>query len=74
MLHPKADLQGSKFSVADFRLTGPYLVEKAILNSKNLVRKIGTDKTDETQILNRIHLPPLLPKETINEMQTASLE
>ena len=45
ILKPKADYQGSKIAFTEFRLIGPYIVEKVLPNNNYLVRKIGTNKT-----------------------------
>ena len=38
VLQPKADHQGSKFSLTEFRWIGPYIVEKVLPNNNYLVR------------------------------------
>ena len=53
ILQPKADHQGLKVPLRDFRWIGPYLVEKVIPNKNYIVRKLNTNKT---QILHRIRL------------------
>ena len=45
ILQPKADHQGSKIPLTDFRWIGPYIIEKVLPNNNYLVRKIGTNKT-----------------------------
>ena len=49
-LQPKADHQGSKIHLADFRWIGPYIIEKVLPNNFYLVRKNGTNRM---QILHR---------------------
>ena len=53
ILQTKADNQGSKIPLSDFRWIGPYLVEKILPNNNYIVRKLNTNKT---QILHRIRL------------------
>ena len=53
ILQPKADNQGPKISLRDFRWIGPCLVEKVLPNNNYIVRKLDTNKT---QILHRIRL------------------
>ena len=53
ILLPKADHQGSKLQVRDFRWIHPYLVEKILPNNNDIFRKL---KTNKTQILHRIRL------------------
>ena len=59
ILQPKADHQGTKIPSRDFRLIGPYLVEKVLPNNNYIVRKINTNKT---QILHRIRLRKYNPE------------
>ena len=61
ILQPKADHQGSKILVTDFRWIGPYIVEKVLPNKNYVVRKIGTNKT---QILYRMKLRQFTPRQT----------
>ena len=60
ILQPKADHQGSKIPSTDFRWIGPYIVENVLPNNKNVVRKIGTNKT---QILHRMRLRQFTPRQ-----------
>ena len=53
VLQPKTDHQGSKFQFTEFRWMGPYVFEKVFPNNKNLVHKIGTNKT---QVLHRMQM------------------
>ena len=62
ILQPKADHQGSKIPLADFRWIGPYIVEKVLRNNNYVVRKIGTNKT---QILHRMRLRQFTPRQPI---------
>ena len=50
VLQPKADTQGSKIPVRDFRWTGPFVVQKVLPNKNYIVRRLNTKKT---QILHR---------------------
>ena len=43
-LQPEPNHQGSKINFTDFRWIGPYIVDKASLNNKYLVRKVGRTK------------------------------
>ena len=60
ILQPKADHQGSKIPITEFRCMGPYIVEKVIPNNNYLVRKIGTDKT---QVLHRMRMRQFTPRQ-----------
>ena len=62
ILQPKADHQGSKIPLTDFRWIGPYIIEKVLPNNNYLVRKIGTNKT---QILHRMRLRQFKPRHPI---------
>ena len=70
ILQPKADLQGSKIPIRDFRWIGPYVVEKLLPNNNYIVRKLNTNKT---QILHRIRLrkynPEKPPEDNYSEAQ-----
>ena len=70
ILQPKADHQGSKIPFRDFRLVGPYIVEKVLPNNNYIVRKLNTNKT---QILHRIRLrkydPEKPPEDNYQEAQ-----
>ena len=59
ILQPKADHQGSKIPLRDFRWIGPYLVEKVLPNNNYIVRKLNTNNT---QILHRIRLRKYNPE------------
>ena len=59
ILQPKADHQGSKLPVRDFRGIGPNLVEKVLPNNNYILRKL---KTNKTQILHRIRLRKYNPE------------
>ena len=60
IFQPKADHQGSKNPFTEFRWIGPYIFEKALPNNKNLVRKIGTNKT---QVLHRMRMRQFTPRQ-----------
>ena len=64
VLQPKADHQGPKTAIRDFRWTGPYLVEKILSNKNYIVRKINTNKT---QILHRIRLRKYNPEKPLED-------
>ena len=65
ILQPKADHQGSKIAFTDFCWIGPYIIEKVLPNNNYLVRKIGTNKT---QILHRMRLRQLTPRQPIPDI------
>ena len=67
----KADRQGSIIPFTDFHWTGPYIVEKVLAKNNYLVRNDGTH---ETQVLHRMQLRPLTPREPIPDVQTTSQE
>ena len=45
---------------------GPYITEKVLPNKNNLVRKIGTNKT---QVLHRMRLRQFTPRQPIPDIQ-----
>ena len=69
ILQPKAEHQGSKIPIRDFRWIGPYLVEKVLPNNY-IVRIL---RTNQTQILHRIRLrnynPTKPPEDNYQEAQ-----
>ena len=69
VLQPKVDRQGSKILFTDFRWIRPHIVEKALSNNNYWVRKITTNKT---QILHRMRLQLLKPRQLIPDVQTTS--
>ena len=71
VLQLKAETQGSKIPFTDFRWMGPYIFERALPKNKHLVQKIGTNKT---QVLHRMRLHLLTPKQPIPDVQTTSQE
>ena len=71
ILQPKADHQGSKIPFTDFRWIGPYIIEKVLPNNNNVVRKIGTIKT---QILHRMRLGQFTPRQTIPDIPVTPCE
>ena len=71
VLQPKAEHQGSKILFTEFLRIGPYIVEKALPNNKYLVRKLGTNKT---QVLHRMRLRLLTPRQPMPDGQTTSHE
>ena len=71
VLQPKAHYQGSKILLTEFWWIGPEIIEKVLPNNDDLVRKIGTNKT---QVLHRMrmgrftpHQPPADVRITPNE-------
>ena len=64
-LQPKADLQGSIIPSTDFLWIKPYIVEKLLPSNNYLVRKIGTNRA---QILHRIRLRQLTPRQPIPDI------
>ena len=65
ILQPKAEHQGSKIPLTDFRWTRPFTIEKLLPNNNYLVRKIGTNKT---QILHRMRLRQFKPRQPIPDI------
>ena len=68
VLQPKADYQGSRFPLTEFRWIGPYIIEKVLPNNNYLVREIGINRT---QVLHRMrmrqfttHQPPAYIRST----------
>ena len=59
ILNPKADTQATKIPSREFRLCGPYKVEKVLPNNNYLVRRLGTNKT---QLLHRTRLRKFTPQ------------
>ena len=47
---PNADHQGSKVAFRDFRMIGPYVIEKLLLDKKYAVSQL---KTNKTEVLHR---------------------
>ena len=66
---PEAYHQGSEIPITDFRCIGPYIVEKALPNNNHLVRRLGTNKTED---FNRMKLRLFTPKQPIPDVQTTS--
>ena len=62
VLESKADHQGSEIPFTEFRWIGSYIVEKALPNNNNLVRKLGMNKT---QVLHRTRLRLFTPRQPI---------
>ena len=65
ILQPKADHEMSKNPFTHFRWIGPYIIEKLLPNNIFLVRKSGTNKT---QILHRMRLRQLTPRQPIPDI------
>ena len=62
---------GEKTKFTDFHWTGLNVVEIALSNKKQMVRKIGTDKK---QIFHRMRVRPFTPRERERDVQTTSKE
>ena len=60
ILQLKADHQGSKIPLTEFRWVGPYIIEKVLPNNNYLVRKNGTKKT---QVLHRMRMRQFTPRQ-----------
>ena len=71
ILQPKADHQRSKIPFTDFRLIGPYIIEKVLPNNNYLVRKIGTNKT---QILHRMRLRQFTSRQLLSDIPVTQRE
>ena len=71
ILQPKADHQGSKIPFTDFRWIGPYIIEKVLPNNNYLVRKIGTNKT---QNLHRMRLRQFPPRQPLPDVPVTQRE
>ena len=66
ILQPLADHQGSKIPFREYRLTGPYIVEKVLPNENCIVRKLNSNKT---QILHRIRLRKYEPNTVLQDIR-----
>ena len=64
VLQPKADCQGSKIPLRDFRWTGLFVVQKVLSNNNYIVRRLNTNKT---QILHRIRLKKFVPNAPLED-------
>ena len=64
ILQPLADHQGSKNPIREHRWTGPYIVEKVLLNKNYIVRKLNCNKT---QILHHIRLREYEPNTVLQD-------
>ena len=64
VLQPKADTQGSKIPFRDFMWTGPFVVQKVLLNNNYIVCRLNTNKT---QILHRILLKKFVPNTPLED-------
>ena len=62
ILQPKANHQGSKIPFTDFRWIGTYIIEKVLANNNYVVRKFGTNKT---QNLHRMRLRQFTPRQPV---------
>ena len=71
ILQPKADHQGSKIPSIDFRWIGPNIFEKVLPNNNDLVRKIGTNKT---QILHRMRPRQFTPRQPLSDIPVTQRE
>ena len=68
---PKADHQRSKIPFSGFRWIGTYIIGKVLPNIIYLVRKIGTNKT---QILHRMRVCQITPRQPTPIVQTTPRE
>ena len=64
VLQPKADHQGSKIPLRDYRWVGPFIVQKVLPNENYIVRRINTNKT---QILHRIRPKKFVPNQPLED-------
>ena len=64
ILQPKADNQGSKIPIREYRWIGPYRIEKVLPNDNYIVRRLNTNKT---QILHRIRLKKFVPNTPLED-------
>ena len=71
VLYPKADYQGSKILVTEFRWMGPYIFEKVLPEKKYFVGKVGTKKT---QMLHRMQLRQCTPSQHLPDVQITPRE
>ena len=71
ILQPKADHKGSKIPFTDFGWIGPYIIEKVLPNNNNLVRKVGTNKT---QILHRMRLRQFTTRQPLSDIPATQRE
>ena len=66
-LQPIADHQGSKIPFREYRWTGPYVVEKVLLNENYIVRRLNSNKT---QILHHIRLRKYEPNTVLQDIRS----
>ena len=71
ILQPKADHRGSEIPFTDFRWIGPYIIEKVLPNNNYLVRKNGTNKT---QNLHRMRLRQFTPRQPLSDIPVTRRE
>ena len=64
VLQPKADHQGSKIPIRDYRWVGPFIVQKVLPIANYIVRRMNTNKT---QILHRIRLKKFVPNQPLED-------
>ena len=64
VLQPKADHQGSKIPIRDYRWVGIFIIQKVLPNENYIVRRINTNKT---QILHRIRLEKFVPDQPLED-------
>ena len=64
VLQPKADHQGSKIPIRDYRWVGPFIVQKVLPNEYYIGIRINTNKT---QILHRIRLKKFVPIQPLED-------
>ena len=68
VLQLKADQRRSKISFTEFWGIGPYIIEKLLPNNIYLVRKIGTNKTQELHGMRMCQFTPRQPPSDIRIM------
>ena len=66
LLKPKYENQSSNQHSKSFHLQGSYKVTKVLSNSKNIIRQIGTNKT---QCVHQMHLQLFWPQDEIEDIQ-----
>ena len=71
VVQPKTNHQGSKIPFKVFRWVRPHFIEKLSPNINSLVRKIGTNKT---QMLHRMRLRHITPRQPIPDIQITPRE
>ena len=65
LLNPKISTQSEKIPFNTFKWEGPYKIVKVLMQSNNIVRKVGTFRT---QCVHRMRLRPFVPHEPIEDI------